>query len=142
VCTGAVVGAVQNRVIVVGEDDRATREMIGIALSTELSAHVMLASNGQRVVDLARRVRPAVIVMDVSMPEMDGLEAIRQLRADSSTADIPVIAVSAVASREEMIEAGCWAFVPKPFRLDDLLQMVEDLVAVRNTAPLRPGDSR
>jgi CheY-like chemotaxis protein len=137
-----VVGAVQNRTIVVGEDDRATREMIGIALSTELSAHVMLASNGQRVVELARQTHPAVIVMDVVMPEMDGIEAIRQLRADSSTAHIPVIAVSAVASRDEVMDAGCWAFLPKPFRLDTLLQMVDDLVAVRNATPPSSGDRR
>jgi CheY-like chemotaxis protein len=128
---------VRNRVIIVADDDRAIRELMAVALSTELSAQVLLAPNRRRLLELAQHVRPAVVVTDVRMPELDGLEAVRRLRADPTTALVPVIAVSALTSRREALDAGCWGFVAKPFDLDELVDLVGNLMEVRGDAPPR-----
>ena len=117
-----------NRVIIVAEDDKEIRELLAAALSTELGMHVMLVADGKRLLELAKQVRPTLVVTDIRMPVLDGLEAIRRLHADGATTHVPVIAISAAAARAEALEAGCWAFVPKPFVVDDLVEMVGDVL--------------
>jgi CheY-like chemotaxis protein len=120
-----------NRGIVVAEDDKATREMLAAALSTELGARVVLVPDGERAVEVVRRQRPAVVVLDMIMPGIDGLEAARQLKADPVTADIPIVAISAAPRRAEALAAGCDRFLAKPLQLDELLDLVHSLAGHR-----------
>jgi CheY-like chemotaxis protein len=89
---------------------------------------VVEAENGEQAVELAPRVRPDLILMDLSMPVLDGYEATRQIRGRGETSGIPVVAVSAFCDshhRRKALEAGCVECVPKPVDfavIDGLLQ--------------------
>ncbi len=99
-----------------------------------LEAHglrVILARHGGEAVELALEHRPAVILMDVQMPGMDGLEATRRLRARPELADVPIVAVTALAmpgDRERCLEAGADQYLTKPVALARLLETVRALL--------------
>jgi CheY-like chemotaxis protein len=95
------------------EDGRQTLaeflSMCGFALQT--------AANGREAIELAKRIRPGVIVMDLSMPVMDGWEATRELKAQPETRDIPVLAITAYGHEDahrRALEAGCAEVMIKP----------------------------
>jgi CheY-like chemotaxis protein len=93
---------------------------------------VAQASNGAEALEKAAECAPDVILMDLSLPGMDGWEATRRLKADPRTADIPVIALTGHALtgfRESAKSAGCDAFVTKPCLPDALLHKVRRLLA-------------
>jgi len=123
------------RTVLIADDNEAnTRHM-----EDYLRAHgfqVRLARDGEEAVRLCREVRPAVVLMDIQMPRFNGLEAIRLLRADASTAAVPMVALTALAmpgDRERCLEAGADAYLSKPVRLAEVLDLVKRLVA--RTAP-------
>ena len=92
---------------------------------------VVLAGDGLRAIECARADRPDLILMDVSLPEIDGWEATRRLKADPDTAQIPIIALTAharVTDRGKSIEAGCQEVEIKPVDLPRLLEKVERLL--------------
>ncbi len=111
---------------------------------TELSLRkggyqLILGRNGREALELARREHPALIVMDVLMPELDGLSALRQLRQDPETSTIPVIMLTArghVMTRQEAEESGATLFLTKPFSPNQLLQDARRLI--ENPSPPRP----
>jgi CheY-like chemotaxis protein len=87
-----------------------------------------LAVTGREAVAKAAAMRPGVILMDLSLPEMNGWEATRALKADPALAGIPVVAVTAhamVGDRESAIAAGCAECVTKPYELEELISVVE-----------------
>ncbi len=89
------------------------------------------ACNGEEAVELTRRLHPDVVVMDLSLPVMDGWEATRRLKSDDSTRHIPVIALTghALAGHSRGArEAGCDAFLSKPCLPEKLVAKVEELV--------------
>jgi two-component system cell cycle response regulator DivK len=89
------------------------------------------AANGKEAVELAKRLKPNLVVMDLSLPVMDGWEATRQLKADEGTRHIPVIALTghALAGHSRgAAEAGCDAFLAKPCLPEKLLAKVEELL--------------
>jgi CheY-like chemotaxis protein/chemotaxis signal transduction protein len=97
-----------------------------------LSGHYALntASNGREALEKVIRTQPAAVLLDLSMPEMDGDEVLKRLKADPSTATIPVIIISSEASRAEACLAlGAELFLTKPFRADELLSAVENALA-------------
>jgi CheY-like chemotaxis protein len=86
------------------------------------------AADGEQGVKIAAEKVPCVILMDIMMPKMDGLEATRRIKADARTKNIPVIAVTSSAmkgDRELTIEAGCDAYITKPIDIRDTLKIVE-----------------
>jgi len=92
----------------------------------------VVAVDGQEGLALARTERPELILMDISLPGMDGWEATRQLKAAPATRAIPVIALTAHAmsgDREKALEAGCDDFDTKPIDLPRLLDKVGALLA-------------
>jgi len=92
------------------------------------------AANATDGVKMARGFHPDVILMDLSMPQMDGLAATRILKGDPATRDIPIIAVTASSQhtdRERAISAGCDAFVTKPLVPKILLSEIESLMRAR-----------
>ena len=93
-----------------------------------LSGHYALhtASNGREALEKVERLQPAAVLLDLSMPEMDGDEVLQKMKADKERmADIPVIIISSEKSRAEAcLGLGAEAFLPKPFRAEDLLSTV------------------
>jgi CheY-like chemotaxis protein len=97
-----------------------------------LSGHYTLhtASNGKEALEKVVRVVPEAILLDLSMPEMDGDEVLKRLKADPATNHIPIIIISSEVSRAEAcLGLGAELFLPKPFRADDLLSAVENALA-------------
>lgn len=97
---------------------------------------VIRAFDGIQTLELARQSRPELILMDIQMPEMDGLHATRELRKDSITKDIPILAVSALAlegDREKCLDAGASDYLSKPFALKKLRNMMDQLLEKANT---------
>jgi len=86
------------------------------------------ASTGRQALMLATEHEPALVLMDIRLPDMDGVEALSRLRMDERTASIPVLAVTAQAmktDRERFMEAGFDGYVSKPVDIDELLTTVE-----------------
>ena len=89
-------------------------------------AAMVIARNGREAVDLARREPPDLVLMDIMMPEMDGLSAIRALRADAALRDLPIIALTAKArrdDREQCMAAGANDYMAKPIDVDKLVSL-------------------
>jgi CheY-like chemotaxis protein len=87
------------------------------------------ASNGVEAIARARDTRPDLVLMDLCMPVMDGVEAIKVLRADSSTAEVPIIVITAEgteAAKRRAADAGADAYIGKPVMPDELLQHMRD----------------
>jgi two-component system cell cycle response regulator DivK len=115
------------QLLLVVEDFEDSRFMMRRLL--EMAGYsVVEASDGEQAVELAVRERPALILMDLSLPKLDGLAATRQIRRHKVVGKIPIVAVSAhdsPESRTEALEAGCDEYVTKPIdfdRLDELLK--------------------
>jgi CheY-like chemotaxis protein len=116
--------------ILLVEDNDMNRDMLSRRLA-RTGYEVVVAVNGQEGVDLARSSRPDLILMDLSLPIIDGWEATRRIKADPATADIPVIALTAhamVEERERAMAAGCDDFDIKPVDLPRLLEKVKALL--------------
>ena len=94
---------------------------------------LVLGRNGREAVELARRERPALIIMDVLMPEMDGLTALRLLKQDDQLKGIPVIMLTArghIMTRQEAEDSGAALFVTKPFSPTQLLSEARRLIGL------------
>ena len=117
--------------ILLVEDNEMNRDMLSRRL-VKRGYEVVVAVDGQEGVDKARAEAPALVLMDMSLPVLDGWEATRALRADPATRAIPVIALTAHAmagDREKALAAGCDDFDTKPIELDRLLGKIEALLS-------------
>jgi CheY-like chemotaxis protein len=97
------------------------------------------AANGADALALARDKRPDLVLMDLCMPVMDGVEAIKALRADSPTAQVPIIVITAQGtdeSAQRAAEAGADAYVDKPVMPDELLQHMRDAFNRKRNQPV------
>ncbi|MBM9465158.1 response regulator [Aeromicrobium sp. YIM 150415] len=114
------------------EDDSSIRALTEIALTRLAGWRVITAERGRTAIELAREHRPSVILMDLMMPEMDGVEAARILLGDAATADIPVVLLTARPTFGD--EDPPWAgvairgVIAKPFDPMSLARQVADLV--------------
>jgi CheY-like chemotaxis protein len=93
--------------------------------------HVVVAMDGEQAVEMAVAEKPSLIIMDLSLPNVDGWEATRRLKANEMTRDIPVIALSAhamVGDRETALEAGCDDYDTKPVEFQRLLDKMQVLL--------------
>jgi CheY-like chemotaxis protein len=117
--------------ILLVEDNEMNRDMLSRRLARR-GFEVLIAENGQAGVDLTVSERPDLVLMDMSLPVMDGWEATRRLKADPNTSGIPIIALSAHAmasDRELALEAGCDDYDSKPVDLTRLVRKIEQLLA-------------
>jgi len=122
--------------ILLVEDNELNRDMLSRRLERRGYA-VSLAVNGVEALQRTSADRPDLVLMDMSLPEIDGWEATRRLKADPATRAIPVIALTAHAmsgDRERALEAGCDDFDTKPVDLPRLLQKIEALLAAKGGA--------
>ena len=116
--------------ILLVEDDEMNRDMLSRRL-VKRGYDVVIATDGQQGVDLARTEDPALILMDMSLPVMDGWTASRTLKGDPNTRGIPIIALTAHAmsgDENKAREAGCDEFDTKPVELKRLLGKMEALL--------------
>jgi CheY-like chemotaxis protein len=112
--------------ILLVEDNEMNRDMLTRRLSRN-GFEVVIAVDGQQGVAMAASQHPDLILMDMSLPVMDGLEATRRVKADPATQSIPVIALTAnamVEDREKAMAAGCDDFDTKPVELPRLLDKI------------------
>lgn len=118
--------------ILLVEDNEDNRDMLARRLQRKGYA-VVVAIDGQEGVELAGTEQPDLIVMDMSLPVVDGWEATRQLKATPGSRDVPIIALTAHAmsgDREKAIAAGCDDYDIKPVELPRLLSKIEALLKV------------
>lgn len=95
---------------------------------------ISMANNGVRALELVEKWQPDLILMDVMMPEMDGIEACRRLKADEKTRDIPILFITAKTEAEDVLEGfkvGGADYISKPFRLGEVLARVETHLRLR-----------
>ena len=117
--------------ILLVEDNEMNRDMLSRRL-TRRGYDVVIAVDGEQGLAMARSDKPALILMDMSLPGLDGWEVTRQLKALPETRSIPVIALTAHAmagDREKAIAVGCDDFDTKPIDLARLLEKIEALLA-------------
>ena len=116
--------------VLVVEDNEMNRDMLSRRL-TRRGFQVIFAVDGQQGVDLALSERPDIILMDMSLPVIDGWEATRRVKSDDATRGVPVIGLTAHAmagDREKAIEAGCDDYDTKPVELERLIGKMERLL--------------
>jgi CheY-like chemotaxis protein len=112
--------------ILVAEDNRDNRDLLTRRLQRQ-GWTVLVAEDGVEAVDRCKAEMPDLVLMDMAMPRMNGLEATRVLRADPETAAVPIIAVTAHAmesNRIECLEAGCDDYATKPIDFYDLFAKI------------------
>jgi CheY-like chemotaxis protein len=116
--------------ILIVEDNEMNRDMLSRRLERK-GYDVLLAVNGEIGLEVARANAPGLILMDMSLPVVDGWEATRRLKADDRIRHIPVIALTAHAmasDRDKALEAGCDDYDTKPIELPRLLTKIEALL--------------
>ena len=116
--------------ILIAEDERDIRDLIQFTL-TFAGHKITAAANGAEALELAPKVKPDLIMMDVRMPKMTGYEACREMKKIDDIKNIPVIFLSAKGQDEEKqtgIEAGAVAYILKPFAPDDLTRQIADIL--------------
>lgn len=122
--------------ILLVEDNEMNRDMLSRRL-VKRGYEVVIAVEGEQGIALARTDSPDLVLMDMSLPVLDGWEATRRLKSDPATRQIPIIALTAHAmagDREKAREAGCDDFDTKPVELPRLLSKIEGLLQKRNPA--------
>ncbi|HVN80200.1 MAG TPA: response regulator [Terriglobia bacterium] len=118
------------RKILLVEDNELNRDMLSRRLERQ-GYEVVVAADGQQGLLMAEAESPALILMDMSLPELDGWEATRRLKAGKSTQHIPVIALTAhamVNDREKAYAAGCDDYDTKPVEFHRLLEKINTLL--------------
>jgi two-component system cell cycle response regulator DivK len=119
--------------ILLVEDNEMNRDMLSRRLIRR-GYEVILAQDGQEGIDVAQSQSPDLILMDMSLPVLDGWEATRRLKSTPATSAIPVVALTAHAlsdDREKATRAGCDAYETKPVELPRLLETIERLLVAR-----------
>jgi two-component system cell cycle response regulator DivK len=113
------------RVLVVEDNEKNMKLVRDVLLATGYSP--IEASSGEEALALAAENGPALVLMDIQLPDLDGAEALRRLRSDERTADIPVLALTAQAmqgDRERFLAAGFDDYLSKPIDIDELIATV------------------
>lgn len=127
----------RKRVLIV-DDSRDSRWMLK-AIAESAGLQTVEADNGLKALELARTQKPALILMDLSMPLMDGLEATRRLKRDQQLSHIPVVAVTGVWKAEDALRAGCTDYLAKPIEIEAVTEMLRlltsDSLRTKNRPP-------
>lgn len=117
--------------ILLAEDNEMNRDMLSRRLA-RYGYEVVVAVNGQEAIELTQSESPDVVLMDLTMPVLDGWQATRQLKEDDATADIPIVALTAHAlkdDRQRALDAGCDRFLTKPVDIKKLRSTLRELLS-------------
>lgn len=116
-----------DRVVLYIEDNFHNRRLVNKIL-TSRGYSVVEAEDGESGLEKVRTLKPPLILLDITLPKMDGIEVVRQIKSDESVRHIPVIAVTASAmrgDRERFLESGCDDYLSKPIQMVELIEMVD-----------------
>jgi len=116
----------RKRVLIV-EDNEINRELVSDLLDM-LSYDVLIARDGEEGIRIAKEEKPDLILMDIQLPKIDGLQAVKILKSDDSTMMIPIIALTAFALKGDeaiFLEAGCTDYIPKPMSIRNFISTIE-----------------
>ena len=132
-----------DKTVLVVEDNDINMKLLHDVLEVH-GYNVLQAKDGMEGWRIAREHRPDLILMDIQLPSISGLEATKRLKADETLKSIPVIAITAFAmagDKEKFLEGGCDAYIPKPISLPNFLQTVERFAnrIVSEEKPRRSG---
>jgi len=117
--------------ILIVEDNPQNMRLIEMVLGAK-GYTLLKATDGEKALDMAMRERPDLIIMDIRLPKMNGLEVTRKLREASAFSCIPIIALTAYAmkgDKEKAIEAGCNVYLPKPINTRELPRVIAKMLA-------------
>jgi CheY-like chemotaxis protein len=116
--------------LLIVDDNEQNRDMLSRRLQRR-GFDVLLANDGRAAVEMARAEKPDLILMDMNMPQLDGWEATRQIKAEPEVSSVPVIGLTAHAlegDRERALEAGCTEYHTKPVDFPKLMAQIEALL--------------
>ena len=119
-------------VILIVEDEPKNLKLVSDLLQ-RFGYVTIEATDGEQGVELAKARKPDLILMDIMLPKMDGLEATRILKADATTRNIPVLALTSYAmagDKERMLQAGCDGYLTKPIDIKEFLKTVGDYFSI------------
>ena len=119
-----------NKRILIVEDSPQNMRLMEMTLKAK-NYTLLKATDGEEALDMATRERPDLIIMDVQLPKLNGLEVTRKLRDTVEFSHIPIIAITAFAmkgDKEKAIEAGCDAYLPKPINTRQLPGMIAEML--------------
>ena len=119
--------------ILIVEDNPRNMRLMEMTLRAK-NYTLLKATDGEEALDMARRERPDLIIMDVRLPRMSGLEVTRKLRENPAFSHTPIIGVTAHAmkgDREKVLEAGCDAYLSKPINTRELPEVVAEMLSPR-----------
>ncbi|NWF91677.1 MAG: response regulator [Syntrophaceae bacterium] len=122
-----------NKKILIVEDNPQNMRLVEMALSTG-SYTLLEATNGEEALEVAKKEHPDLIIMDIQLPKMSGLEVTRKLREIPEFTQTPIIAVTAYAMKgdeKKALDAGCNAYLSKPISARDLPNLVAKMLARR-----------
>lgn len=123
-----------SKTILIVEDNELNMKLFNDLLES-IGYNIIQTASGLNAVDLAREHKPDLILMDIQLPEVSGLEVTKWLKADDELAHIPVVAVTAFAMKgdeEKILEGGCEAYISKPISISKFLATIESFVAKEN----------
>jgi two-component system, cell cycle response regulator DivK len=130
-------GASARRSVLIVEDNPLNMKLFSAMIASQ-GYDVLQAIDGPGGLDMARQQHPDLIIMDIQLPGMSGLEVTHSLKAEADTRDIPVIATTAYALRgdEEKIRAsGCDGYMAKPIAISEFLELVRSFMSASREAP-------
>ncbi len=114
--------------VLIVDDDAPIARLLGDVVKDAFDVETVVARDGMEAVELAQKLHPSVILLDLLLPDISGVEVCRQLRASPSTRDRPIVVITGLAdvggARERAIEAGCTHFVHKLYSFHHLLPVL------------------
>ena len=112
------------------DDELQMRDLLNLFLTRD-GYEVILASNGEDAIELAKKENPQIILLDIKMPGIDGIEVCRRLKANRKTQSIPIIVITALGDHKmEAIEAGADDFISKPLDMLELSTRVKSIIRI------------
>jgi two-component system cell cycle response regulator DivK len=122
-----------NPTILLVEDNEQNRYLVTFLLEQH-GYHVVPAGSGVEGIELAGRVQPNLIILDIQLPQMDGYAVARELRQNPALKEVPIVAVTSYAmagDRERVLAAGCTGYIEKPIDPDTFKQEIEEYLNAR-----------
>lgn len=117
--------------VLAADDELQMRDLLNLFLTRD-GYDVLLASNGEDAIELAKKENPQIILLDIKMPGIDGIEVCRRLKADRKTQSIPIIVITALGDHKlEALEAGADDFLNKPIDMLELSTRVKSIIRIR-----------
>jgi signal transduction histidine kinase/CheY-like chemotaxis protein len=132
------------RTLLYVEDNLANVSLVEQLIERRSDLTLLVASNGEDGIEMARAQRPDVILMDINLPGISGLEALKSLRTDGLTAHIPVLALSANAIQNDIdhgLEAGFFRYLTKPIKIDEFMQALDIALDFAASQALEPTEN-